>query len=336
MSRSASQLRVILLMRKHRAGRYSIERVFESVHAAMPTDISAEIVRLPYESRGLFGRLGNLWYTARLRADVVHVTGDVYYCALAVRRKRCVLTVHDLVSVRRLTGIRRLLVLLLWYRLPMAWSSRVTAISTSTRDELLGFVPRCAAKTVVIPDPVGREFIGTRRVSGQGGSFRVLLIGTGPNKNLQRVAEALSGLRLELRIVGALDAQQIAMLEGWRLTFSATKNLSNQGLLREYAQSDLLIFASIYEGFGLPIVEAQAIGLPVITSTLASMPEVAGGAAVLVDPYDIQSIRGAVIQMMNPDFAVQELVEAGYHNAERFSPDVVAGAYAEQYRLLMS
>ena len=75
-----------------------------------------------------------------------------------------------------------------------------------------------------------------------------------------------SGLRLRLRIVGPLSDRQRSLLRSLDLDWTSAQQLSGEEMVREYRESDLLVFASTYEGFGLPIVEAQAIGLPVITS----------------------------------------------------------------------
>ena len=94
----------------------------------------------------------------------------------------------------------------------------------------------------------------------------------------------------------------------------------------------MLMFASTYEGFGLPIVEANAVGRPVVTSNLSPMPEVAADAACLVDPHDVGSIRVGVKRIINDGLYRESLVAAGYRNAQRFRPATVAGNYALLYR----
>jgi glycosyltransferase involved in cell wall biosynthesis len=107
--------------------------------------------------------------------------------------------------------------------------------------------------------------------------------------------------------------------------------LSGEEVVREYRDSDLLVFASTYEGFGLPIVEAQVIGLPVITSKMAPMTEVAGDAALFVDPYSEKEIRAALEQILrSPDLA-RRLSDQGRRNAERFDAKMVADRYADVY-----
>jgi glycosyltransferase involved in cell wall biosynthesis len=108
--------------------------------------------------------------------------------------------------------------------------------------------------------------------------------------------------------------------------------LSNEDLLKQYQCADMLVFASTYEGFGLPIVEANAVGRAVVTSNICSMPEVAGDAACLVDPYDVESIRKGILQVINCADYRAALVTAGLKNVERFRPEKIAEQYAQLYR----
>ena len=108
---------------------------------AQQCDIRIE--RVPYAGTSAWAIIRNLAFTARLRADVIHVTGDTYYCALAVQGRRCVLTIHDLVSLVRLHGAKRRLVRLLWYSLPLRWAAHVTAVSPETKRQASPGVSRC-------------------------------------------------------------------------------------------------------------------------------------------------------------------------------------------------
>jgi glycosyltransferase involved in cell wall biosynthesis len=110
--------------------------------------------------------------------------------------------------------------------------------------------------------------------------------------------------------------------------------LTDKELVAAYRRCDMVVFASLYEGFGLPILEAQAIGRPVITSNFGAMREAAGDGALLVDPYSVEEIRAAIMRIKNEPGLREELVCKGRENAERFRADAIALKYAQIYRAL--
>lgn len=322
---------VILLRRRTSAGQYSVERVVDDIAGAHPPDVEVSVVEAPHVSVGVLPRLRNLVFASRLRADVVHVTGDIQYCALAVPSTRSVVTVLDLVSLRRLAGWRRTALELLWYRLPARRAGAIVVISEAVRTELIDLTPLAASKSTVIGCPVSPIFSTDDTGVEQLGAAQILQVGTAPNKNLERVAQAASALGVELRVVGRLSDVQRASLDGLPLEYTDAADLTDDEMVRSYRESSVVVFASTYEGFGLPIIEAQACGIPVVTSNIAPMCDVAGGAAVLVDPYDVASIRRGLEQALDEGRRA-ELIEAGLANAARSSPERIAAEYAEVYR----
>ena len=86
-----------------------------------------------------------------------------------------------------------------------------------------------------------------------------------------------------------------------------------------YKGAELFIFPSLYEGFGMPVLEAMASGIPVITSNISSLPEVAGEAAILVNPYDIVEIAKAIKNVIKNDKLKKEMIEKGLKQARKFT-----------------
>jgi glycosyltransferase involved in cell wall biosynthesis len=112
-----------------------------------------------------------------------------------------------------------------------------------------------------------------------GGPPVVLCVGTTPNKNLERTADALRGLEVDLRVIGRLSDEQRRHLDGTGLRWTHATSLNAAEMRRAYDECDVVAFASTYEGFGMPIVEANAVGRPVVTGGRAPMNWVAGDSA---------------------------------------------------------
>lgn len=322
---------MVLFRRKKVPGGFSLELVFDDVVEAFPSTLNASQIELPRATTGITNRLRNMVFAFRRRGAVNHVTGDVHYVVLAHRRRTSVLTIADVVGLERHTGLRRWILDVVWYRIPIWWSARVTVISEATRRAVVERYPWSESKIEVIGCPVSRVF----QPAPIPGNDRpvVLQVGTGPNKNLDGVVLALArtGLGVELRIVGPLSAAQRAMLDRSGITWSSSADLTIEEIADEYRRCDLVVFASKFEGFGLPIVEAQASGRPVITSNLAPMSDVAGGAAVLVDPHDPSNIADAITRLLTDDAERARLVAAGLRNVRDLDPKLVAAAYRNVY-----
>ena len=286
-------------------------------------------------ARGIWRRVANIAWAARHRRDVNHVTGDVHYLALGLPRSRTILTIHDCHSLERLRGWKRWLLRLFWYDLPIRRSAVVTVISAETKRQLLRHVRVPEQKIEVVPNAVAPIFEPCPR------PFRaecphILQIGTRPNKNLPRLIHALKGLKCRLKIIGPLDQELRDELARSSISYEAVTQLDEAGMFRAYCECDIVSFVSTYEGFGMPIVEAQAVERPVVTSNCSSMPEVAGAGACLVDPYNIDSIRQGFERVINDTAFRESLIKHGRANRQRFDRVEVARRYLELYDKLTS
>ena len=328
-------LNVVYFHRKLDPQYFSLERVFSDVREHLPRDIHAVVAHCPRESNGILNRIVNILWARRSQGDINHITGDVHYLTLMLGKKRTILTVHDCVPLERSRGLKRWLLWLLWYRLPQANCAQITTISDFTKSELLRHLKCSLDKVTVIYDPCSARFNPCPKPFNADCPV-VLQVGTAWNKNLHRVAGALKGIRCNLIIVGALDEAQRRCLVENGIQYTRHQGISDEELVGLYEECDLLVFASLYEGFGLPIVEAQAVGRAVVTSNRCSMPEVAGDAACLVDPESVESIRQGLLRVLGDRPYRESLIEKGFENVKRFAPAKIAEQYATIYRTMTS
>jgi glycosyltransferase involved in cell wall biosynthesis len=251
------------------------------------------------------------WYLAGLprvaRGDgVLHCTT---FRGPLRARPPVVVTLHDLAFVRHPE------VFPAWHR----WTARaiagpvvrradaIVAVSEFTKREAVELLGVPADRIRVVPNGVEPVFAPVGPAAE--GDY-VLAVGTiEPRKNLARVVEAARLAGVELRVVGG---------EGWggvdapgRLGFVADEELATL-----YRGARCLVYPSLYEGFGIPVAEALACGTPVVTSRGGALEEVAGGAAVLVDPLDVEAIAGGIA---DAERRRNELRSAGPKRAAAFT-----------------
>lgn len=323
---------ILHIHRKPMGAQVSIERLFSHLRGEL-VSVEVRVHQSPYPSRGLLGRLRNLLAVRKAaKACLAHVTGDVHYLSLGLPGKSSILTIHDCAVLHRLSGIRREVLRHLWFVWPVARATVVTTISEATLRDLKSWVSsRHWHKLRVIPNCVDPGFQHIPK-DWNANSPVFLQVGTGWNKNLEGVIEALKGLPCRLRIIGPVSEEQKKLLQDSRIDHECLGRVSDEELIHAYRDCDALIFVSLVEGFGLPILEAQMTGRPVITSNCSSMPEVAGDGGLLVDPKQPSEIRRAVERMISEPILRQELISKGTQNVSRFSAATVAAKYLELYQ----
>lgn len=312
-------------------GNYSVEYIFEDVRRRLQDKINATVVLSPYESNGLFKRLYNCFDAWRRQSDVNHITGDVNYLGIFLHRRKTIQTILDCVHLNTSSGIKHAVLKLFWLSLPEKRARYLTAISESTKMEILKHHPCDPAKIVVIPVAISPDFVPVEKVFNKL-KPRILQVGTAPNKNIPRLIEALEGIPCVLNIVGKKNEAYESLLQQHKVEYIYESGLTAAAMIERYELADIVSLVSDYEGFGMPILEAQAVGRPVITSSVYSMPEVAGDAAVIVDPTDVSAIRAGIKKIIEDDAFRVRMQERGFQNVKRFDPDTIALQYFELYQ----
>lgn len=328
----SSKIKVIFLERKaYYLGSFSIEALFRGIRKYLPASIESEVRVSKYFSNGIWKRLYNILEAAWWEGDVKHITGDVHYLALLLNKKKSILTIHDCGLLYKHHGLARKFFHLFWFYLPVRRVKKVVAISEATKAEVIKFTRCDPRKVVVIPDFIDKAFQPVPKVFDQDKPV-LLHIGMTENKNLFRLIEAIEGIPCRLNIVGKLEAVHVKKLESHQIDYFVEYNISDEAMVKKYETCDVLTFVSTFEGFGMPILEANAVGRAVLTSNLSSMPEVAGDAACLVDPYDVKSIREGLLKIINDAAYREELIKNGFKNNARFKVEEIAMSYAELYK----
>ncbi len=271
-----------------------------------------------------------LWYPLLLPRAASRARADVLHCSIFRAPPRAkvptILTVHDLAVLRHPE------VFPAWTRLyartallpTIRAADRVFAVSEFSKREVVELAGVDPGRIDVVPNAVEAAFRPDgERLEGE----YVLAVGTlEPRKNLARVVEAAGRAGVQLRLVGA-PGWGDAGVSGEHVTWLG--RVDDDELAAAYRGARCLVFPSLYEGFGIPVIEAMASGTPVVTSAGSAMEDVAGGAAVLVDPLDVASIAGGIDEA---DRRREELVPLGIERARAFGWAAAADAAVAGYR----
>jgi len=215
-------------------------------------------------------------------------------------------------------------------------SARIIAVSHATKNDIVRYLDIDPEKIDVIPEAssIPQPSLNTQEITAQhlrrlGISKPFILIpGSGhPRKNVKRAIEAFKEANLDLLLVvvgrPSEEEQKLATSSVIFTNFVSTLDFS---LL--VSQAQLVLFPSLYEGFGLPILDAFTVSTPVVTSNISSMPEVAGSAAVLIDPESVDSIADGIIEALENR---GKLIQKGHQQLKKFSWEKTAQATLKLY-----
>ena len=323
------------LLKLDQRNRYRLYFNQPPASALFPPVENVEVKTMPFPRLWTHGRLS--WEMATQPPEVLFVPAHV----LPLMHPRCsVVTIHDLGYLYYPAAYTR------WAKWYLQWSTsynaraaaHVIADSEATKSDLIEHCHATPGRVTVIYPGYDPDFAPVRdsvrltavREQYQIPSTYVISVGTlQPRKNLTRLIDALAALINQGRAIHLV----IAGKKGW-LYEPLFAYVQQQGLEEHLSftgyvpQEDLpvlisgaraFVLPSLYEGFGLPVLEAMACGTPVICSNVSSLPEVAGDAAILVDPHDTAQFVQALCHVLDDDELYRELVQRGLRQVMRFS-----------------
>jgi glycosyltransferase involved in cell wall biosynthesis len=279
------------------------------------------------------------WVLHRERPDLFHAP---HYVLPPATRCPSVVTIHDCIHLMFPQYLRNRAAYV--YARASMWSAahqahRILTVSEASKRDIIHFFNVPSEKIVVVYNAIEERVAVTpsdeaiARVRERYQLNHPLLLYVGnikPHKNLVRLIEAFAELRrrgfdeLKLLIIG----DEISKLPALRRAVHSHKlhkhvrflgYLQDETLASLYRLASVFVFPSLYEGFGLPPLEAMASGTPVVTSNVSSMPEVTGDAAVLVDPYNVESIVDGIARVLTDPALAAELRRKGIARAREFS-----------------
>jgi len=296
----------------------------------------------------------DLFLPGALKKDKIDVFHGLRYFVPPSRNYRVVTTFHDLfaLSIPQYSPEASNRTRAQWYKRAVDRSDKIISVSQATKDELMEYYHVPDEKIRVIHEAPGDHFrpvtddaVGRRCLEQYGltSPYILALGGPHPRKNLKGLIRAYSVARAQLKFDhllvffgGTADLAELyredierERLEGQvRFVFP----VPDEDLPVIYATADLFVYPSLYEGFGIPIVEAMSCGTPVITSNISSMPEVAGGAALIVDPGQPEDIAEKIVEALGNSELLRSLREKGLERAKDFSWEKNARETMDVYR----
>lgn len=322
-------MNVLYLHRKKGIG-FSFEKIFELIKKHITSSSIIEFYDKTYTTF-----FQNILAIRKIDCDVIHITGGIGYYACFLPTSKTILTFHDTNHYEYdLKGFKKWLFGLIYYKLPAKNVSYVTTVSEHTKNKLVHLFGIPPKKIIVIPNCYPPHFTPVPKEQ-YSNPVKLLQIGTKSNKNIFRVIDAIIGMDVELTIVGKLENNVIELLKSNNIKYVHKTNLSNKEIYIEYVTCDIVLFVSLYEGFGLPIIEANAIGRPVITSIFSPMADVADKAAILVNPYSKDEIREAIQNIIKNKSLRNELIKRGLENSKQYQSTLIAEKYKELYSVVV-
>lgn len=322
-------MKITYFFRNPKVG-FSIQRVLQTLIIGVQQKFDTFEVFLPSPKSGIISIFKNGFYAKKKQSIINHVTGDAHYLLYFLVKERTIITVHDIMYYSYLSGIKKKLWKIIYID-SLKRAKKVVFISEFAKKQVLDEIKLDQERYSVIPNPVSPDFIYVEKKFNEEKPIVLHIGGVLERKNLHRTIEALKDIQCHLRIIGRISEENIELLKKFKLDYSNAYNLTNKEIVDEYVKSDIINFPSLFEGFGMPIIEGQAVGRIVITSNIEPMKYVAGNGAVLVDPEEVESIRKAYLKTISERDFRNTIISNAQINIKKYKLETITEQYIELY-----
>lgn len=324
--------RITYFQRKNIQNNGSVEIIFNNLRNDIKLLYHLKVKILRFRSTNILKVIYNIFDCLFKQGDINHITGDIQYVAILLNKNKTILTILDCIYLENSKGVKHLVFKYLFLKIPINKSKYITTISNFSRSSILKYYPNLNPnKIFVIPVSISKNFSYKKKLFNKN-EPRLLQIGTSNNKNIPNLILAIKDLKCVLVIIGKINNDLYFILKSNNIKFENYIDIDEIELINQYERADIITFVSTYEGFGMPIIEANAIGRCVITSNCASMPEIANNAACLVDPFSINSIKEGILKICNDQTYREILINNGIINAKKFDKDIIHKKYLRLYK----
>jgi len=342
---------------KDKANQYFIFLAKDNFNEYQPQNPNFKKVSADFKVYGIFEQLLYPFLLYRYNLNLMHFT---HFNAPILYRKKSIITIHDLIISHYPSS--RATTLSPWvYKIKLAGyhflvkavakqAKKIIAVSQYTKSDIIKFLKVSGEKIAVIyegvdlpnADSANVEFMSELGITGD----YLMYVGSAyPHKNLEKLIEAFDLLakdftNLQLVLIGKNNffynrlkefaAERVAPETLARIVFAGYQ--SDENVAQLYKSATLYVFPSLIEGFGLPPLEAQTFGLPVISSNKSCLPEILGDSALYFDPENVLDMTEKIILGLKDEELRNDLVKRGFENVKRYSWEKMVKEILELYK----